>query len=75
MYETKVSVDRSGRRKEMVRWPQVDERRQNEGRRFSDAEPDPVQAAVDREVDLEFARFEHRQEQARDARPSQDRYS
>lgn len=54
MYETKVSVDRSGRRKEMVRWPQVDERRQNEGRRFSDCEAN-LQGAVDREVDRVFA--------------------
>ncbi len=38
-----LAADRSGRRKEQVRWPQVDERRTNEGRRFADVKPaDPI---------------------------------
>lgn len=39
---TTVAVDRSGRRVEQVRWPQVDDRRLNEGRRFADTQPDSL---------------------------------
>lgn len=41
---TSTPPDRTGRRKEQITWPQVDERRESEGRRFSDTQPESLEA-------------------------------
>ncbi len=50
LLDCRREANRGDRRKEMIRWPQVDERRHNEGRRFDDCEEDlrsPEERAAD----------------------------